>query len=82
MAPDKDMAELSAVVRGKIAAGTLSTEKPLKMWVGKGMGKLCDACDLPVTPVDIEYEADLPGGRTLRFHQRCLTVWHEERARA
>jgi hypothetical protein len=27
------------------------------------------------------YEADLPEGRTLRFHQRCFEVWQEERAK-
>jgi hypothetical protein len=81
MGPNNDMAEVSAVVRQKIAAGLLPTDKPMKVWVGKGTGLMCDACDLPVTPADIEYETDLPGGRTLRFHQPCLAVWHEERVK-
>ena len=54
MGPNNDMAEVSAVVRQKIAAGVLPTDKPMKMWVGKGTGLMCDACDLPVTPADIE----------------------------
>jgi hypothetical protein len=74
-------ADIAAAVRSKIAAGILPTEKPDKMWAGKGTGQACDACGLTVTSDDIEHETDLPGGRTLRFHQSCFTVWHEERAK-
>jgi|RhiMetdeSRZDD1v2_1073273.scaffolds.fasta_scaffold203631_4 hypothetical protein len=81
MGLNNDMAEVLAAVQQKIAAGVLPTDKPMKMWVGNGTGKSCDACDLVVTPADIEYETDLPSGRTLRFHQPCLAVWHEERTR-
>jgi hypothetical protein len=28
-----------------------------------------------------EYEVTMPDGRTFRFHQVCLTIWREERAR-
>jgi hypothetical protein len=82
MGPNNDMAEVSAVVRQKIAAGILPNETPVKVWVGKGMGKPCDACGTTVTSADIEYETDQPDGRTLRFHQPCLAVWHEERLKA
>jgi hypothetical protein len=81
MAPNS-MAEVSAVVRHKIDSGILPTATPIKVWVGKGMGKQCDACALAVTSADIEYETDLPGGRTLRFHQPCLAVWHKERVKS
>lgn len=46
---------------------------------GKGQGT-CNACDLPVKPGEVEYEANLPGRHTLRFHQGCLAAWHKERA--
>jgi hypothetical protein len=78
---DDSMADVAATVRRKIQAGTLPTERPVKMWVGKGTGQACDACGVPVTSADIEYETDLPSQRTLRFHQRCLTVWHDERVK-
>jgi hypothetical protein len=81
MGPNNDLAQVS-VVRHKIAAGILPTETPRKVWVGKGVGKPCDACDLTVTSADMEYETDLPDGRTLRFHQACLTVWQEERVKS
>jgi hypothetical protein len=75
------MAEVAALVRQKIAAGTLPTETPLKSWVGKGSGKPCEACDLVVTPGDMEFEVDMPEVRTLRSHRDCFKVWDEERAR-
>ena len=81
MKPDSSAADVAAVVRSKIQAGTLTTETPTKVWVGKGTGQTCDACGVRVTSAEIEYETDLPGGRTLRFHQRCLTVWHEQRVK-
>jgi hypothetical protein len=79
MKPDSGTGDIEALVRHKIQAGALSTETPTKLWVGKGTGQACDACGLPATSADIEYETDLPSGRTLRFHQVCLTVWHQER---
>jgi len=66
--PNNGTADIPAAVRSKIAAGILPTEKPDKMWAGKGTGQTCDACGLTVTADDIEHETDLPGGRTLRFH--------------
>jgi hypothetical protein len=29
-------------------------------------GRICDGCDAAITPADLEHEADLSGGRTLR----------------
>jgi hypothetical protein len=81
MKPDRDTSNVATLVRNKIEAGSLPTETPTKVWVGKGTGLTCDACGVQVTSADIEYETDLPSQRTLRFHQRCLTVWHEERVK-
>jgi hypothetical protein len=70
MGPNNDMADVSAVVRQKIAAGIPYRE------AHEDVGRQGDgqACDLPVTSAGIEYEADLPMGRTLRFHQQP-PVW-------
>jgi hypothetical protein len=73
--------DLSALIRDKIVSGTLSKDRPVKIWVGYGTGKTCDACDLSTTKTDIEYEADMADGRTFLFHQPCLALWHQERAR-
>jgi hypothetical protein len=79
MKSDSETGDIAALVRHKILAGILPTEAPTKLWVGKGTGQTCDACGILVTSADIEYETDLPSGRTLRFHKVCLGVWHEER---
>jgi hypothetical protein len=70
-----------AMIREKIASGRLPLPKlpPEKVWVGHGNGEPCDGCDGPITPADLEYEADLANGRTLRFHKKCLAVWHDQR---
>ena len=73
--------DLGALIRDKIVAGTLPADRPVKTWAGYGTGKTCNACDLSTTKADIEYEADLADGRTFVFHQPCLTLWHQERAK-
>ena len=60
MKPDSGTANVAALVRSKIEAGTLPTETPMKVWVGKGTGLTCDACGVPVTSADMKYEIDLP----------------------
>ena len=76
------MIDLAAGIRSKIKAGTLPV--PLdaldKVWVGYGNGRACDACDDVITAADREYEIDLPDGRTIRFHAKCLAIWHDARA--
>ena len=74
--------DVADVVREKLAAGTLPCNAPTKMWVGNGSGRSCDACGQPITPTDIEYEPDFADPSVqVRFHQKCLDVWHQERAR-
>ena len=79
---EADTGDVRSVVRAKIDAGTLPTATPERVWVGPGMGEPCSACDLVVAAADIEYEIDLPGGRALRFHQKCLAIWHAERVKS
>ena len=73
--------DLDTLLRAKIAAGTLPLPSgpPGKVWVGKGNGRICDVCDEPINDIHLEYEADLSDGHTLRFHQKCLGVWHQQR---
>lgn len=72
--------DISALIRGKILAGTLPKEAPLKFFAGYGTGKVCDACDLPTRKTDIEYEVDMADGHIFVFDQPCLAVWHQARA--
>ena len=77
----EDRRDLAAVVRQKLAAGTLPLEFPAKMWVGKGNGGRCDVCEEPIAPTEIEYEPDFANPTTrLKFHQACLKLWNQERA--
>jgi hypothetical protein len=72
-------ADVAAVVRRKIAAGILPMAVPERTRAGPGTGRTCDACDLEITPAEVEHEVDLRNGRTLRVHQLCLTVWTRRR---
>jgi hypothetical protein len=74
--------DVAAGTRDKIRSGALPlpSDPPEKCFVGKGTSRPCDGCDEVITPEEIEYELDIAGGRTLRFHVKCLEVWHAARA--
>jgi hypothetical protein len=74
--------DVAASIRDKIRAGILPLppQAPEKCYVGKGTRRPCDGCDELITPEQIEYELDITDNRTLRFHDKCLTAWHEARA--
>ena len=69
---DSRHADLAAVIRAKVVAGLLPCDRPPKMWVGPGTGKVCDGCGLPITTDQRECEFDPPGWRTIRLHADCL----------
>jgi hypothetical protein len=71
--------DLIAIIRLKVSAGVLPKDAPVKMFAGYGTGKVCAACDGSTTKKDVEYEVDMADGRTLSFHQPCITLWHQER---
>ena len=70
-----------SIVRAKLVTGTLPRGEIQKVWVGLGTGRQCSACDRPITPAEIEHEADLVAGSTLRLHRSCLGVWEAEVSR-
>jgi len=74
-----DRGDVVAVIRAKIAAGSLPCERPATMWVGPGSGKICDGCELPISSEQREYEFGPPGRSTIRLHAECLEIWHIER---
>ena len=65
-------------VRQLVETGEVPCEEPGKIWAGRGNGTHCAACGKPITPLEIEFEAELPSGTTLRLHRRCHDVWREE----
>jgi hypothetical protein len=78
---DQELADLLLLTRTKLQAGKLPITSAVKVWGGQGNGSPCDVCEQPILPTDIEYETEMSGARTYRFHSRCLGLWHEERAR-
>ena len=68
-------------IAAKITAGRLPLpeQPPGKVWVGDGSGLMCDGCEQPITPSDLEYEADLSSGQSLRSHSKCFAAWHQAR---
>ena len=74
-------ADLAMLVADKIRSGALPLppEPPGKCFAGMGTRRPCDGCGELISPDEVEYEVDIVE-RTLRFHAKCLSVWHEARA--
>ncbi len=72
--------EVAAVILDKIAAGLLPRETPLKVWAGRGRGRVCDGCERQITADEVEHELDFSGGRTLRLHAACSDIWRRATA--
>ncbi len=80
-ASDVDSRDLTAAIRAKIAERRLPVARPSQIWAGDGHGDPCDACDLPIAPAEVEYEANFVGPEgAFRFHRTCFDAWHQERA--
>ena len=65
----------SARIMDKLLQGTLPGADPLRLWDGYGTGLLCDGCDVAIKSSEQEHEAEMPNGRTLRFHVPCHMLW-------
>jgi hypothetical protein len=74
--------DVAMQIRDKIRAGVLPLppDPPEKCFVGKGTNRPCDGCDALTASDELEYELDLSDGRTLLFHEKCLSAWHLARA--
>jgi hypothetical protein len=73
-----DDATIRRIIREKLRAAVLPRKPPHKMWGGRGHGRPCIACDLPIGDADVEFEVEILGIR-LYFHGRCHELWTEER---
>jgi hypothetical protein len=69
--------DLPQHIRDKIEAGILpaASKESIRVWAGIGTGRLCDACDRPITVVEFESEIKGPAGQPLRFHKPCFDAW-------
>jgi hypothetical protein len=79
---DPNNLDCSATIRAKLAAGTLPATRPSQVWAGESRGETCDACDRPIAPGEIEYEANLADRGVFRFHLTCFDLWHQLRGLA
>jgi hypothetical protein len=70
--------EIRGRIRQMLETGQLPCDEPGKVWAGPGNGAHCVACGKSIEPTEIEFEVDLPSGRTLRLHRRCRAIWDEE----
>jgi len=63
-------------IREKLAAGTLPHHDAGGItFAGYGTGQLCDGCDTPILPAEMEYEVETRERRSIRFHVRCVLLW-------
>jgi len=65
-------------IREKLAAGTLPRDAPPMTATGPGNGHLCDGCDTPIAPDQIQYEFEADR-RFIRFHVWCGLLWEAYR---
>jgi len=66
-------------VRQLIGNGQLPVMLPRQIFARYGSGRVCAACDQPITSTHVEYEVedDCDGSR-LSFHMGCHVVWQLE----
>jgi hypothetical protein len=66
-------------VRQLLATGWLPVITPVQVAAGYGHGRMCVACDRPVTNDEMEYAIDdLHDGSRLNFHASCYSLWQSE----
>jgi hypothetical protein len=75
-------AALRLRVRQHLENGRLPLMQPREIAAGYGSGRVCAACDDPITTTQVEYEVEqCPDGSRLRFHISCHVAWRLECAR-
>ncbi len=66
---------LRRTIRTRLATGSLFPVDG-KVFAGKGTGKLCSICGMPISQGDIEHE--VVGPTTLFVHWDCYSIWRQE----
>jgi len=66
-------------IRDKMDTGVLPREASSKMYAGFGKGELCDGCETPIFPAQVEYEFDADDGRVIKLHLGCAGLWEAYR---
>src|SRR5437762_1374560 len=71
--------DVRALIRSRLAAGTLPCLTPTMVWGGEGDGERCAACDKTIDRSQSEVE--FAGTVTVHFHVVCFTIWEQERVK-
>jgi len=66
---------LRRTIRTRLATGSLFPVDG-KVFAGKGTGKLCSICGMPIPQGDIEHE--VVGPTTVFTHWDCYSIWRQE----
>ena len=66
-------------IREKLAAGRLPRDAPPMTAAAAGTGNLCDGCDIPIHPDQMQYEFEAPDRRHIRLHVWCGLLWEAYR---
>ena len=69
------------LISARLSSGQLPRWHACVMTAGKGEGQACECCDKPITAAEVQYDAQLTGGRELSMHLRCYEVWRDETLR-
>jgi hypothetical protein len=78
-----DIEALRALVRLKLADGSLPMNSILRVWGGAGNGEICGVCGAIVNEDEFVMEGSAAAdGKGIRLHVRCFSVWESERRRA
>ena len=70
---------LRALIRAKIADGSLPAMALRHVWGGPGQGKPCVACDETIPKGEHEIGGERAPLVVAPFHVRCLLLWDSER---
>ena len=63
---------IAAAILSKLADGSLPAVPIDKVWAGHGTGRVCYACEQPITPQEIEDEVEVGGAVVLVLHAECF----------
>ncbi|HTT03278.1 MAG TPA: hypothetical protein VMG11_14420 [Steroidobacteraceae bacterium] len=63
------------IISERFASGELPTYVQARIFSGRGTGHTCDCCGGVIDAREIEYEIELPDGRTVASHIACWLEW-------
>ena len=66
---------IAVAILSKVADGSLPAISVQKLWAGHGTGRVCYACEEPVTAQEVENEVEVGGAVVLVLHAECFRVW-------